>query len=151
MKKLLICLMLCLSLVACSSTSSNIEGTLTEIMARIYEGIAEDEKPSMMMETEVTVENEQWYLGTDALDYKEALASESAIGSIPHSVVLIRMNEGANVEEAKALLKESVNPNKWICVGADEVIVESKGDLIIVILDGLGHAETLQNNFLNLD
>ena len=45
---------------------------------------------------EVTEENLSYYLGVDKLDYKEALASESMVGSTAHSIVLVRMNEKAD-------------------------------------------------------
>ena len=53
------------------------------------------------MNTEVTEENIEYYLGTKDIEYKEALASESGVGSIAHSVVLVRMKDGSDIEDAK--------------------------------------------------
>ena len=78
-----------------------------------------------------------WYLGTDDVQFEAGLASESMITAQAHSVVLLRMAQGADVEAAKAKIKESVDPFKWVCVGVDpeKVRVESSGDLICVVLD----------------
>lgn len=129
----------------------NVEGTLEEIMTKVYAGIPEEEKPMMLGNIEVNAENVESFLGTADIEYKEALASESMVGSIAHSVVLVRVKEGANVEEVKTKIKENVNPRKWICVGVeeDQVIVKNKGDLVILIMTQTG-SEKLQQNFDNL-
>ena len=126
----------------------NVEGTLEEIMTKVYADIPEEERPMMLMNTEVNAENVEYFLGTADIEYKEALASESGVGSIPHSVVLVRVNEGADVEAIKTKIKDSVNPRKWICVEAENVIVKSKGDLIILIMttDGADKLETAFDN-----
>ena len=129
--------------------SKNIEGTLTDLMERVYQDIDEDRFPMALQNIEVTKENVENYLGSKDIEFKEALASESRVGSIAYSVVLVRTKEGADVEQIKKQIKESVDPRKWICVGVENVIVESKGDLIIVILsDDLG--ADIQKGFRNL-
>ena len=79
----------------------------------------------------------QWYLGTEDIAFEAGLASESAITSQAHSVVLLRLADGADVDAAKSKLAESVDPRKWICVGvADEnVKIDSVGNLVCVIMD----------------
>ncbi len=129
--------------------SDKVEGSLEEIMEKVYAGFEEDELPMFLENMEVTKENVEGYLGTSDIDYKEALASESMTGSIAHSVVLVRMKDEANVEDAKTKLKEHVDPRKWICVGVENVIVESRGDLIIVILDD-EMGDKLLKNFQNI-
>lgn len=128
---------------------SNIEGTLEEIMTKVYEGISDDEKPMMLTNTVVTSENAEYYLGTDKVEFKEGLASESAVGSVAHSIVLLRVDDNADIESIKTTIKDSINPNKWICVGVEKVEVLSKGNLIIVILDDTT-GDTIKTNFENL-
>lgn len=151
MKKVLIaiCAVLALFMTGCGTKEKSIEGTLEDIMTKVYEGISEEELPMMLSNVEVTKENEENFLGTTDLDFKEALASESMVGSIAHSVVLVRMNEDADIEKAKETIKEKANPRKWICVEASNVYVESKGDLIILIMSD-EKADTLKTNFENL-
>ena len=111
----------------------NVEGTLEELMTKMYAGFKEDELP-MMGQMEVNEENVESFLGDASIEYESALANEPMMGSIPHSVVLVRLNDAKDAEAAVAKIKESVNPRKWICVEAKNVIVESKGDLVILIM-----------------
>ena len=150
MKKIFLVLLLvvaCFGLTGCGN--KNVEGSLEEIMEKVYAGIPDDQKPMMLMNVEVTEENVEGFLGTDKVEYKEALASESGVGSIAHSVVLIRTKEGADVEAIKKTIKDKVNPRKWICVEAKNVYVESKGDLIILIMSN-ELADDIKTNFENL-
>ena len=131
----------------------NVEGTLEDLMAKVYADIPQENRPMMLENIEVNEENIEYYLGTSDIEYESALASESGIGSIAHSVVLVRTKKNADVESIKTKIKESINPNKWICVGVDEkdVIVENKGDLIILILvENSDNRESLKNAFDNL-
>lgn len=125
----------------------NVEGTLEEIMEKIYAGIADEEKPMMLMNVEVTAENVEGFLGTASVKYKEALASESGVGSIAHSVVLVRCNSAKEAADVAETVKASANPRKWICVTADQVIVETKGDLVILIMSNSTLAPKLEANF----
>ena len=111
----------------------NVEGTLEEIMAKVYEGIPQENFPML---TDIPVDNEsvEGFLGTTEVSYKEALAKEPMISSIPHSVVLVRLNDAKDAKAAVEKIKASVNPRKWICVEASNVVVKSKGDLVILIM-----------------
>lgn len=129
----------------------NVEGTLEEIMTKVYADIPEEERPMMLMNTEVTEENVEYFLGTTEVEYEEALASESGVGSIAHSVVLVRVKDNADIEGIKTKIKESVNPRKWVCVGVeeDDVVVKNKGNLIILIMADNGR-DKLETAFDNL-
>lgn len=127
----------------------NVEGTLEEIMTKIYKDIPKEERPMELANTVVTEETVEYFLGTKDIEYEEALASEPMVSSIAHSVVLVRTKKNANVEEIKRKIQENVNPRKWMCVEADEVIVKSKGNLIILIMVQ-GNREKLETNFDNL-
>ena len=132
----LIIIVLLIGLFVTGCGDRNITGSLEEIMEKVYADIPEDQRPMMLMNTEVTEENIEYYLGTKDIEYEEALASESGVGSIAHSVVLVRTKKNANVEAIEEKIENSVDPRKWICVGVeeDDVIVESKGNLIILIM-----------------
>ena len=114
-------------------TEANVEGTLEEIMAKVYEGIPAENLP-MLGQMPVDAESAEYYLGTADVSFKEALVSEPMIGSIPHSVVLVRLNDAKDADAVVAKIKDSANPRKWICVEASNVVVESKGDLVILIM-----------------
>ena len=73
------------------------------------------------------------------------------MSSKAHSVVVVKVKDGVDVEKTKEEIKEKVNPAKWICVEASSVIVESKGNVIILImLDDSNIATKMQESFKNL-
>ncbi len=150
-KKIILGCLACVTLFSLTGCGEKqVEGTLEEIMTKVYADVPEDERPMMLTNIEVTEENIENYLGTKDFEYEEALASESAVGSIAHSVVLIRMKDGADVEEAKKKIEENANPRKWICVEADDVVVKNKGNLIILIMSSSNYIEKIENSFDNL-
>lgn len=131
----------------------NVEGNLPDIMEKIYEKmyaeVPEEERP--MLETINTLtsipedsetyeedfkSNIEYTIGTSDIKYKEIYESRPNISSIAYSVVLVRMEENADIEDAKKAIKENINPRKWGCVqvAEEDVIVKSKGDLIILIM-----------------
>ena len=150
-KKIILGCLACVTLFSLTGCGEKqVEGTLEEIMTKVYADVPEDERPMMLTNTEVTEENVENYLGTKNIEYEEALASESAVGWIAHSVVLVRMKDGANIEDAKKKIEENVNPRKWICVEAEDVVVKNKGNLIILIMSSSNYIEKIENSFDNL-
>ena len=157
MKKLKKCLVVLIVLfsafVITGCQSKNIEGSLEKIMERIYSDIPENKRPIMLQNIELTEENIEGFIGTTDIKYENALASEPGIGSIAHSVVLIRANSEKDVSGIKQKIKDNVNPRKWVCVGVEEedVIIKSKGDLVILILiDDEQTREKIEKGFDNL-
>lgn len=154
MKKLLYvfcAIALCLTLVGCGDKKEkekNIEGTLPEIMEKLYAGISEEELPMMVENIELNSENFEYYAFAD-VKYKEAIASESMTGSIAHSVVLIRLEDKNDAEKAVSDIKEKADPRKWICVEAENTYVLSKGDLVVLIMSN-DIAPKIKENFENL-
>ena len=151
MKKIFLVLVmafLCLGLTGCGN--KNVEGELTDIMEKVYKemyaDISEEERPmlttiNILEKTEDMTDEDveaqvEYAIGTTDIEYKEIYESRPMIGSIAYSVVLVRMEENADVEAAKKAIKENVDPRKWICaeVPKEDVIVKSKGDLIILIM-----------------
>ena len=151
MKKFLLIIftfVLALTLVGCGS--NNVEGKLEDLMTKVYSTLKQEETPMMLTNIEITEENVEMYLGTADIEFEEALASESATGSIAHSVVLLRVKDNADVEQVKEKIKNSVNPRKWICVEAEEVKLESKGNLILLVMSNKTATGKIVTEFNNL-
>ena len=148
--KTMVCIALGITLFGCNSQKKDL--TLDEMIDAVYEGIPEDKLPMMIESFPIDNENEEWFLGTDTIDYKEAIASESAVGSIPHSVVLVETESEKETESVKKELKKSVNGYKWVCVGVldKDIVIESHENIIIVIVDGFNLAPDILDNFNNL-
>ena len=149
LKNIVLLLLVCLSLLPLTACSGkNVEGELTDIFDRIYADIKEDEMPMLMTvdalhpfeeATQEDIDYQiEYAIGTKDIDFKEIVYSEPPMTSIAYSVVLVRMNEGADIEAAKKAIKENAKPNKWVCVevAKEDVIVKNKGDLIILIMVG---------------
>ena len=132
-----------------SSQSAHVDGTLEDLMTKVYEGISEDEMP-MVANTELNADNSVYYTGVESSEYKEGLASEAMISAIAHSVVLLRANDEASAEKLKEDVKANVDPRKWVCVEAEEVITDNIGDLVILIMASKDLAPKLHENFLAL-
>ena len=101
---------------------------LEDYAAKLYEGVAEENLPMMLGNLELTEEDIEYYIGTKDIKWEKAIASESMVGAIPHSVVIIRMSEDAtekDYEDAMTKIKENANPRKWVCVEAENVYVNS--------------------------
>lgn len=124
--------------------------SLEGIMQRIYEGV-DVELPSTMT-MEITKENSEYFLGIKEMEFEEALVSEPMMGSVAHSICLVRVKDGSDIESIKEEIRTSVNPRKWVCVGIerDEVIVENQGNLILLVMDTFA-PEQFKNTFLSLD
>lgn len=152
MKKIILSIFAIVLLLGVSGCGAekNIEGSLESIMEKVYVDIPEDERPMALSNIELTSETIENFIGTSDIAFTEALASESAVGSIAHSVVLLRVDSKTNVDEAKKKIEENVNPRKWICVEAEETKVLSKGNLIILIMSSSENASKLENSFNNL-
>jgi len=136
----------CFVLTGCGE--KNIEGTLPDIMTKLYEGISDEEKPMMLENIELNNENFAYYAFAD-VKYKEAIASESMTGATPHSVVLIRLENAKDSEQVVKDIKEKADPRKWICVEAENTYVVSKGDLVVLIMSN-ELAPKIKENFEKL-
>lgn len=155
MKKLLVSLlvMMMFMLGACSNADDAInEMPLEDIMDSLYADFSEEELPMFGEYVEVNADNVNWYLGLNECDFKEALANEPLIGSIAHSAVLVRGNEGQDMEALKEEIRANLNTNKWICVGIDseDLVTEIRGNVLLVIIDAEGRAQKMVEVFKSL-
>lgn len=114
-------------------SSDQLEGSLSDIIAGIYEkaDLSEDFRAGMdsFEMFELTDETEVSILGTDEIDYTEAAASIPMISPNAFQFVLLRV-EDENVDTVKQQLKDNADLNKWICVSAETMLIESRGNVI---------------------
>ena len=100
--------------------------------------------------TKITKDNFEDYFGDADINFKEAIVSEANINAIAYMIGIIRLNDNEDVQKAVDTLKKSVDPNRWICVVPDSVIIDSNQNVIIVIMDEKNNADTIHNNFKNI-
>ena len=127
--------------------------SLEGIIERTYAGLEDPDVIPMVTTTRITDETAEYYLGLkDLSQVEEAVASEAAIGSIPHSVCLVRAKGGVDVEALKEEIRTSVNPRKWICVGVEreDIVMASQGNLILMVINP-DIPQQIADSFMKLD
>ena len=149
---LVLCAVMVLSLVACGSKGGNGGAgdsmDLTEMVDKLYEGIAADNMP-MVMTQEVTADLFEGVFFIPAVE-GEAVMSEPMMSSIAHSVCLVRVAEGTDVEATRAAIEANMNPRKWCCVEAEKSGVIANGNTILLVMTAEANYQTIVDNFNNL-
>ena len=76
-----------------------------------------------------------WELGlTNADSIAEAAVYGPMMSSMAFSLVAAQVVEGADAEAVAEEMKNGVDPRKWICVEADEVMTAVSGDVVMLIM-----------------
>ena len=76
-----------------------------------------------------------WQTGvSDPALLKEAVISESMMGSQAYSLVMVRVNDAAKAEEVAQMMLDNIDPRKWICVAADDIDAAIYGDLVLFVM-----------------
>ena len=151
MKKV-ICAILALTLVfsmaACGGSkpeetttpAASVEGTMEELLNKVIE-----QRPVEFMggvfpiDLTDTSEDGLWALKSytgleDASQLTEAAAYEPMMGSLAFSMVMVRTAPGADAKAVAESMKAGVDPRKWICVEADDMLVAGCGDVVMLIM-----------------
>lgn len=122
-----------------NGTPSDNGGAVASLsLQEIADGIksAETEYP-MLMSVEVEDDAFEYYFGiAKPAGVAEALAVEPAMTSVPFSVCLLRVEEGADTAKLAGDIKKSVDPAKWVCVTASYVETAVNGDVVLLVMDG---------------
>ncbi|MCM1124456.1 MAG: hypothetical protein NC416_17915 [Eubacterium sp.] len=143
-RKIMLCSIFCIvTLVFCAACgkqeedSNQLEGNLSDIMAGLYENadLSEDFRAGMdSFETyELTEELDVSILGTDEIEYMEGVASIPMISPNAYQCVLLRVDEG-QVDTVKQQLKDHADLNKWVCVSAETLLIESRENVILFVM-----------------
>lgn len=134
-------------------SSDQLEGSLNDIMASLYENAELDpdfrDNLDSYETVEITDDLESYILGTDEITYTEGVVSMPMMSSMAYQCVLLRVDE-ADVETVKQLLKDNADPDKWVCVSAETTLIESRGDVIFFIMSGKNEAYAMNTAFQNL-
>lgn len=151
-----LCVFMMILCTACGDkkeSSDDLEGSLTDIMASLYENAeldAEFRESLNYYETmALTDDLDSSILGTDEITYTEGVVSVPMISSIAFQCVLLRVDE-ADVEKVKQTLKDNADPDKWVCVSAETTLIESRGNLIFFIMCGKNEAYAINEAFQKL-
>lgn len=148
---------LLVSLVACASNQEEAPAedtnpvddmALSDIMTDILDGAGE--LPAYEV-VELTEENFEFYTFIPYEEGYEAVAADALIGSIAHSVVLVRVPDGTDAAQVAADMEENANPAKWICVEAEATHVRQHGNTILLVMSSVDIANAILKNFDSLN
>ena len=151
-----------LGMTACGSKEEPAKDTVAPVFEESLETIyselcekVEDEETKEFIKGfgvgEITADSVTYYIGSEDVDYKEAIFAEPMMSSVAFSICLVRVNEGADMEEQKALIKDNVDPVKWLCVQADTVLTENIGDVILLVMTDEARANMIVDAFKALN
>lgn len=154
---------LCIFVVACGTScgkKSDSDGTKSlqnmtpeEILYEIYKigGYSErlselinsdysegDDFTNHLVTTEINEDNCMCFFGTDEIPFESAVGSEPAINpTLLHTVCVIKLKSESFGENAVKLLRENVDPMKWVCTGlsSHDIYIGKHGDIVVLVMN----------------
>ena len=149
MKKLIALMMvlvMAVSMAACgekapaAAEKAPLEGTMEENVLKVME-IAPVEFMAGPMPVDLTDTSEdgKWALSyftglSDASKITDVCVYEPMMGSQAFSLVMVRTAEGVDTKAVAEEMKTNIDPRKWICVGADEIMAAGYADTVMFIM-----------------
>ena len=145
---LCLALTMALSLAACgkkapaetTAPAASVEGTMEELVNKIIDNRpVEFSGGSIVIDLADTSEDGQWivksYTGLeDASVLTDAAAYEPMMSSIAFSLVTVRVAPDGDARAVAESMKSGIDPRKWICVEADDLLVAGCGDVVMLIM-----------------
>lgn len=115
------------------------EAPADEALTGVVEAIYEKQPVELMMApvTAVDLTNADWLsyntgLSAEWADKVDAgVLSESMTGSQAYSLVVLRLKDAADAEQAAQTMLDNIDPAKWVCVMADKQLVRTYGDTVV--------------------
>lgn len=140
---LMLVVVMAASLVACGNKTAEkapLEGTMEENTMKVME-IAPVEFMGGIIPVDLTDTSEdgKWAVSyftglSDAAKITDVAVYEPMMGSQAFSLVMVRTAEGTDPKAVAEEMKSGIDPRKWICVGADEIMAAGYGDTVMFIM-----------------
>lgn len=136
------------------TTTGNAEplnGTMEETVNKLMQANPAEFMGGMMpLDLQDTSEEGLWalksYTGLDsAKDITDAAAYEPMTGAQAFSLVMVRVADGANAKDVAQKMKDNIDPRKWICAMADQVMAAGYRDVVMFIMVDSGLGKTAQS------
>ena len=161
MKKLLLSLVLILAVgllfTACNNgqdlpaEDTALAGTPADILNSLVENC--DVEMVGMLDTEITADNVQRYLGLSAdqlSQYVTATAvKEAAINAQAHLLAVVQCVDNDAAAEVKSLIAQNFDPQRWVCVLPEQCFVVEAGNYVFLAATYNDVAEALKTAFAN--
>ena len=135
---LVLVLVMALSLAACGNKAADktpLAGTMEENTLKVME-IAPVEFMGGIIPVDLADADATWYFTglSDAAQITDVAVYEPMMGSQAFSLVMVRTAEGADPVAVAQEMKDNIDPRKWICVGADEMMVVTYSDVVMLVM-----------------
>ncbi len=103
----------------------------------VYPQCPPESLPMMLMSTALPMDDMEGvthHTGlADVSGITDIILSESGVGSIAYSLVYLR-TDGTNTEDIQKTLGESIDPRKWVCVGAEYIASVTLDNDVVLIM-----------------
>ncbi len=83
------------------------------------------------------------------IPYEDGITAASAdalVSITPHSMVVMYLPDGSGAEKARQVCMNA-DPNKWLCVGSETVIVTYTDHYVVLIMSDRSTASAITDNF----
>ena len=151
----LLALVLTFGLAACggneAAPAEPLTGTMEELVNQVIEkNPVEFMGGTMPVDLADTSEDGLWavkyFTGLDNADkISDVSVYEPMMGSIPFSLVMVRVNDAAESAAVAEAMKTGIDTRKWICVEADDLMVAGYSDVVMLIMVGSDSGMTAQS------
>ena len=109
-----------------------------EDVVKMMEKIKDSDKLPMLETREIDIadkEQVESYTGIKSISLiSDVVVNEPLMGSQAYSVVAIRVKDVSNVAKIKKEVYNNINMRKWICVGAEKLVVTNIDNLVFVVM-----------------
>lgn len=154
---ILVLVMIAVMAAGCGSkggSDKHLEGKLVEIIEKIYE-----KQPMEIMlenvELDPSDENQAWLFQSNTGlengdDITEVAVSVPMMNAIAYDLALVRVKDASNAKAVAEKMKSGIDPRKWVCVWADEVIACGFGNVVLLVMtssESEVHAQNLVDAF----
>lgn len=123
-------------------TDEDSEIELEDLVGEIYEGIEVPQYETIQLNEE----NFEYFAFIPYEQDIKAVAADALVNIEAHSLVLI-YTEKDNALDLATKIFENANPNKWLCVGAEQVNVAYSNHYVMLVMSSEDLAESITNNF----
>ena len=135
---LVLALVMAVTMVACGEKAADkapLTGTMEENALKVME-LAPVEFMGGCIPVDLTdADSVKYFTGLQNADnITDVAVYEPMMGSQAFSLVMVRTAEGADSKAVAEEMKSGIDPRKWICVGADEVMAAGYSDTAMFIM-----------------
>lgn len=126
-------------------------GTMEENVGKLMQANPAEFMGGMMpVDLQDTSEEGQWalksYTGLDsAKDITDIAVYEPMTGAQAFSLVMVRVADGANAKDVAQKMKANIDPRKWVCAMADQVMAAGYRDVVMFIMVDTNLGKTAQS------